>query len=240
MSEVKFYNIEIHIDDSSPSSSIYVSYKGKIAWYNFQKLEFEYASIPKDQQRLVAYWAKIHRNELIEHYKYIKKVKPLANIENVCKMKEIHIDPLSPTDKLGLIFVWYQSDYKLIIWFSNLERRIVDMKEIINSSNENFKSLLDINFYEQYIVKPYKISWSKGLEVSANQLYSISKVLPSNIDFTKLDRSIIDDIIEEQQKIIKKNNTSLESCTNSCWKIILFPITIPMRIMHFLLKKAFF
>ena len=240
MSEVKFYNIEIHIDDSSPSSSIYVSYKGKIAWYNFQKLEFEYASIPKDQQRLVVYWAKIHRKELIEHYKYIKKVKPLANIENVYKMKEIHIDPLSPTDKLGIIFVWYQSDYKLVIWFSNLERKIVDIKEFINSNNEKLKSLLDIDFYEQYKVNTHEISWSKDINVSAEQLYSISKPLPSNIDFTELDRSILDDIKEEQQKLINRNNSTLESYTNCCWKIILFPITIPMRIMHFLLKKAFF
>lgn len=82
MSKVNFYDIYIHFNDDillEPSFS--VNYKDESASYNFKKLKFDYAFIPKDQQRLVNYWAHLHQRELMDHYHYIKKVKPLAKIE---------------------------------------------------------------------------------------------------------------------------------------------------------------
>ena len=138
MSKVNFYDIYIQFnDDIMLDPFFYVNYKDKSASYNFKKLKFDYAFIPKDQQRLVNYWAHLHQRELMEHYHYIKKVKPLAKIENLSKMKEIHIKPLDTKDKLGIIFVWYQEDYKLIIWFSNMERKLIDIKKLMLSGKES-------------------------------------------------------------------------------------------------------
>lgn len=69
-------------------------------------------------------------------------MKPLANIENLSKIREIHIKPLDTKDKLGIIFVWYQEDYKLIIWFSNMERKLIDIKKLMHSDEEKFKRFM--------------------------------------------------------------------------------------------------
>ena len=189
MSKVNFYDIYIHFNDDillEPSFS--VNYKDESASYNFKKLKFDYAFIPKDQQRLVNYWAHLHQRELMDHYHYIKKVKPLANIENLSKIREIHIKPLDTKDKLGIIFVWYQEDYKLIIWFSNMERKLIDIKKLMLSGNEKFKRFYDIDYYESYKVNPYSITWDTEIKLTAKELYNIAEPLPNNVDFKELER----------------------------------------------------
>ena len=239
MSKVNFYDIYIQFnDDIMLDPSFSVNYKDKSASYNFKKLKFDYAFIPKDQQRLVNYWAHLHQRELMEHYHYIKKVTPLAKIENLSKMKEIHIKPLDTKDKLGIIFVWYQEDYKLIIWFSNMERKLIDIKKLMLSDEEKFKRFYDIDYYESYKVNPYSITWDTEIKLTAKDLYNIAEPLPSYVDFKELDKGILDEIAEEQERL-KRENHSFTSDVESCfWGCLAFPITLPARILWFILRKA--
>ena len=239
MSKVNFYDIYIHFNDDimlEPSFSI--RYKDESASYNFKKLEFEYAFIPKDQQRLVNYWAHLHQRELMEHYRYIKKVKPLAKIENLSKMKKIHIAPLDPKDKLGIIFVWYQEDYKLIVWFSNMERKLIDIKKLMLSDEEKLKRFQDIDYYESYKVNPYSITWGTDIKLTAKELYNIAEPLPSYVDFKELDKGILDEIAEEQERLKRKNNSFTAEAGSCFWGCLAFPITLPARIIWFILRKA--
>lgn len=239
MSKVNFYDIYIQFnDDIMLDPSFYVNYKDKSASYNFKKLKFDYAFIPKDQQRLVNYWAHLHQRELMEHYHYIKKVKPLAKIENLSKMKEIHIKPLDTKDKLGIIFVWYQEDYKLIIWFSNMERKLVDIKKLMLSDEEKFKRFYDIDYYESYKVNPYSITWDTEIKLTAKDLYNIAKPLPSYVDFKELDKGILDEIAEEQERLKRKNYSFTAEAGSCFWGCFAFPITLPARIIWFILRKA--
>lgn len=239
MSKVNFYDIYIHFnDDIMLEPSFSVNYKDESASYNFKKLKFDYAFIPKDQQRLVNYWAHLHQRELMDHYHYIKKVNPLANIENLSKIREIHIKPLDTKDKLGIIFVWYQEDYKLIIWFSNMERKLIDIKKLMLSDEEKFKRFYDIDYYESYKVNPYSITWDTEIKLTAKELYNIAEPLPNNVDFKELDKGILDEIAEEQERL-KRENHSFTSDVGSCfWGCLAFPITLPARILWFILRKA--
>lgn len=165
-------------------------------------------------------------------------MKPLAKIENLSKMKEIHIAPLDPKDKLGIIFVWYQEEYKLIVWFSNMERKIVDTKKLMLSDEEKFKRFHDIDYYESYKVNPYSITWDTEIKLTAKELYNIAEPLPSYIDFKELDKGILDEIAEEQERIKRKNNSFTAEAGSCFWGCLAFPITLPARIIWFILRKA--
>ena len=98
-------------------------------------------------------------------------------------IREIHIKTLDTKDKLGIIFVWYQEDYKLIIWFSNMERKLIDIKKLMLSDEEKFKRFYDIDYYESYKVNPYSITWDAEIKLTAKELYNIAEPLPSHVDF---------------------------------------------------------
>ncbi len=174
----------------------------------------------------------------MEHYHYIKKVKPLAKIENLSKMKEIHIKPLDTKDKLGIIFVWYQEDYKLIIWFSNMERKLIDIKKLMLSDEEKFKRFYDIGYYESYKVNPYSITWDTEIKLTAKDLYNIANPLPSYVDFKELDKGILDEIAEEQERLKRENHSFTSDVGSYFWGCLAFPITLPARILWFILRKA--
>jgi hypothetical protein len=98
-------------------------------------------------------------------------------------IREIHIKPLDTKDKLGIIFVWYQEDYKLIIWFSNMERKLIDIKKLMLSDEEKFKRFQDIDYYESYKVNPYSITWDTEIKLTAKELHNIAEPLPNYVDF---------------------------------------------------------
>ena len=97
---------------------------------------------------------------------------------------------------------------------------------------------LGFDYYESYKVNPYSITWDTEIKLTAEELYNIAEPLPSYVDFKELDKGILDEIAEEQERL-KRKNCSFTSDVGSCfWGCLAFPITLPARIIWFILRKA--
>lgn len=119
-----------------------------------------------------------------------------------------------------------------------MERKLIDIKKLMLSDEEKFKRFYDIDYYESYKVNPYSITWDTEIKLTAKDLYNIAEPLPSYVDFKELDKGILDEIAEEQERL-KRENHSFTSDVGSCfWGCLAFPITLPARIFWFILRKA--
>ena len=64
-------------------------------------------------------------------------------------------------------------DYKLLLTFSNNEKRIKDMKPYLNKCV--FKKLKNINFFNSVEIKFGTISWGEDIDMCADSLYDTSE-----------------------------------------------------------------
>ena len=63
-------------------------------------------------------------------------------------------------------------DYKILLIFSNNEKRIKDMKPYLNKGV--FKKLKDINFFNSVRISFDTITWNDEIDLCADTLYKTS------------------------------------------------------------------
>lgn len=71
-----------------------------------------------------------------------------------------------------IIFVKPLDDYKLLLTFSNNEKRIKDMKPYLNDGV--FKKLKNKTFFNSVHISFDTISWNGGIDLCADTLYETS------------------------------------------------------------------
>lgn len=71
-----------------------------------------------------------------------------------------------------IIFVKPLDDYKLLLTFSNNEKRIKDMKPYLNDGV--FKKLKNKTFFNSVHISFDTISWNDGIDLCADTLYETS------------------------------------------------------------------
>lgn len=64
-------------------------------------------------------------------------------------------------------------DYKILLTFSNNEKRIKDMKPYLNKGV--LKKLKNINFFNSVEIKFGTISWGEDIDMCADSLYDTSE-----------------------------------------------------------------
>ena len=66
----------------------------------------------------------------------------------------------------------YIEDYKVMLYFNNGERRIVDLYPSL--SGEIFAPLKDIEYFKRFTIKFNTIEWKNGADFAPEYLYEIS------------------------------------------------------------------
>ena len=66
----------------------------------------------------------------------------------------------------------YIDGYKLLLLFSNGERRIVDLSDSLKGTV--FAPLKDINFFKRFSIKFNTVEWENGADFAPEYLYEIS------------------------------------------------------------------
>lgn len=66
----------------------------------------------------------------------------------------------------------YISDYKLKLWFNNLQVRLVDLESSL--SGEVFLPLRDKAFFKDFSIPYNTIEWANGADFAPEYLYEIS------------------------------------------------------------------
>ena len=69
-------------------------------------------------------------------------------------------------------------DYKLLLTFSNNEKKIKDMKPYLDKGV--FKKLKNIEFFNNVEIKYGTISWGEDIDMCADSLYNTSKKYKNN------------------------------------------------------------
>lgn len=66
------------------------------------------------------------------------------------------------------------NDYKLLITFTNNERRVKDMKPYLDK--EAFYKLKDINFFNTVKISHGTICWDEDIDLCADSVYETSSI----------------------------------------------------------------
>ena len=80
---------------------------------------------------------------------------------------------------LEVVKAQYLEDYKLYLWFSNHEERIVDLSQSL--VGPVFEPLKDKKQFSHFTVKFNTVEWENGADFAPEYLYEISEAVDTKV-----------------------------------------------------------
>lgn len=142
---------------------IHVYYQNSAVVINIENCKISRGILPAKQKRLVIAWIEIHKEESLQIGNYVRMEKNHLRFNLYNNMNSY----------FAIIDVKTVEDFKLLLTFSNGEKRMFDTKPYLNKGI--FKELQDVALFKTAHISFDTVEWDNEANFDPEMLYEESK-----------------------------------------------------------------